>query len=31
VRAQYASSVARPLMLDQEGFKEFLQFFYGDF
>ena len=31
VRAQYGTTVARPLILDQEGFKEFRQFLYGDF
>jgi len=31
VRTAYGVEVARPLILDQEGFKEFLQFLYGDF
>lgn len=31
VRATYGTEVARPLILDQAGFKEFLQFLYGDF
>lgn len=30
-RAPYGDIIARPLMLDQDGFREALQFLYGDF